>query len=276
MDTIEALKKTRLGQAEGIAVDEVNCCSHRSSWGETERSTTFSVVFVRRGCFLRRVGRDERLADPGIAYFERPGDEQQVSHPRDGGDVCTVLTLPEDVVASLCGEPILPEGLVFTTPADDLVHRHLLVALARRSDASELAEQVLHLVSGMLRTVGMPLIAEGSKTEMRHRFLVDEVRPMLLAEPGLTLTDLARRAAVSPYHLSRVFRLQTGQTFSQYRNRLRVRLALDRFTQGERNFARLAADLGFSDHAHLTRTVRSETGWTPSGLRMRLADSGMR
>ncbi len=48
----------------------------------------------------------------------------------------------------------------------------------------------------------------------------------------------------------------TGVTVSQYRNRPRVSLALDRLAQGEPDLATLACDLGFADHAHLTRTVR--------------------
>jgi hypothetical protein len=71
----------------------------------------------------------------------------------------------------------------------------------------------------------------------------------------------------SPHHLSRVFSQLTGLTVSQYRNRLRVSLALERVAEGEPDLAGLAWDLGFADHAHLTRTVRAATGRTPSSLR---------
>jgi hypothetical protein len=36
---------------------------------------------------------------------------------------------------------------------------------------------------------------------------------------------------------------------------------------GEPNLAWLAADLGFADHAHHTRTVREQLGQTPARLR---------
>ena len=54
--------------------------------------------------------------------------------------------------------------------------------------------------------------------------------------------------------------------------RLRVRAALDRCAEGERELARLAAELGFADQAHLTRAVRAETGTTPAALRAALSD----
>ena len=53
--------------------------------------------------------------------------------------------------------------------------------------------------------------------------------------------------------------------------RLRARAALERLAGGERDLARLAADAGFADQAHLCRVVRAETGTTPSALREALA-----
>jgi AraC-like DNA-binding protein len=71
----------------------------------------------------------------------------------------------------------------------------------------------------------------------------------------------------SPYHLSRVFRRETGVSISAYRLRLRTRAAIDRIEQGEENLSRLARELGFSDHSHMTRMIVREAGWTPSAIR---------
>jgi AraC-like DNA-binding protein len=71
----------------------------------------------------------------------------------------------------------------------------------------------------------------------------------------------------SPHHLSRVFSQVTGSSISAYRNRVRVSRALERISQGERGLAGLACELGFADHAHLTRTIRAVTGHTPTGCR---------
>lgn len=71
----------------------------------------------------------------------------------------------------------------------------------------------------------------------------------------------------SPHHLSRAFSQVTGSTVSAYGNRVRVSRALDRISAGERRLAGLAHELGFADHAHLTRTIRAVTGHTPSACR---------
>jgi AraC-like DNA-binding protein len=56
-------------------------------------------------------------------------------------------------------------------------------------------------------------------------------------------------------------------SLTHYRNRARVSRALERLAAGERSLGILAADLGFADQAHLTRTVRAYAGHTPSVLR---------
>lgn len=81
------------------------------------------------------------------------------------------------------------------------------------------------------------------------------------------LVPLARSLGVSPYRLSREFQALVGVPLTRYRNRLRVGRALDRLEQGVDSLAGLAAELGFTDQAHLTRTVRAQLGHTPGELR---------
>jgi AraC-like DNA-binding protein len=81
------------------------------------------------------------------------------------------------------------------------------------------------------------------------------------------LMSLAGLLAVSPYQLSRAFTRELGVSLTHYRNRVRVGRALDRLEGGEPSLAGLAADLGFADQAHLTRTIRRHVGHTPAALR---------
>lgn len=111
---------------------------------------------------------------------------------------------------------------------------------------------------------------------LARRRVVADAREALVENPRTGIIELARRVAVSPHHLSRLFKSETGETISRYRNRLRVRLALERLAEGEPSLARLAADIGFADQAHLARVVRRELGATPSLLRERLAPSEVR
>ena len=266
------LRKRRLVTAPGLTVDDVRCSSCRSSWTPPEEAPSHGVVFVRRGCFRRRGAGREVLADAAAVYFERPGEAYEVAHPHDGGDACTHVVIADELLASLAGgEPSLPRRPLFTSPQVDLEHRRLIAAAARGEDEFELAERVVALVAAGLE-MDNPTRAQARRppTALSRRRAVDDVRAALCARPAAELLELARAVAVSPHHLSRIFRDETGATLSRYRNRLRVRVALERLSEGEERLTRLAAELGFADHAHLTRVVRDEVGSTPSALRAAL------
>jgi AraC-like DNA-binding protein len=141
-----------------------------------------------------------------------------------------------------------------------------------RGDTADLAEVVVELAAHVLARAAPKRVASGRPATARaRRRIAAEVREELVANPRLDAIELARRVAVSPHHLSRVFKSETGETISRHRNRLRVRLALERLAQGEHGLARLAAELGFADQAHLARVVRRELDATPSILRERLS-----
>jgi AraC-like DNA-binding protein len=223
------------------------------------------VVFVRRGCFVRSGHGGEHLLDPTLAYFLNPGDEQRYDHPHSHGDDCTAVFLSPELVASLWRAD-LPSAPVPIAPRLDVRHRRLLAA-ARRGDGD--AEGALMLAADALRVVDSARVASGRPAN--HAALVDGVRERLAADPNWTLTALATDLAVSPHHLSRIFRAATGDTISRHRMRIRARMALERLTNGERDLAWIAADTGFADQAHLTRVLREETAETPSALRAALA-----
>jgi AraC-like DNA-binding protein len=84
------------------------------------------------------------------------------------------------------------------------------------------------------------------------------------------LADLARDLGHTPFHISRVFRRLTGTTLTEYRNRVRVAVAIERLAGGEDRLADLAAELGFADQSHLARVLRRAVGLPPGRLRHQL------
>jgi len=274
MEETRRLTKNALVQTGDFAVEDVKCRCGSSHWSPPEESDAYGIVFLRRGCFRRRVNGVEMLVDPTVVYFERPADEQEISHSVEG-DSCTAVSISEDLLASIRGgEPGLPERPVPTDPALDLRQRLLLTLIYTGSDREEIAEAVVALIAELLEHSAPAAVAAGRPaTALARRRIVDDVREALGESPGAGVVELARRVAVSPHHLSRVFKAETGDSVSRYRNRLRIRLALERLAEGEPCLARLAAELGFCDQAHLARVMRSELGAPPSKLRARLANT---
>jgi AraC-like DNA-binding protein len=254
---------------DGIAVADVACRYEHGRGSAEEHDGRHALVFVRRGYFVRSAEGVASVLDPTVAYCASPGQEQRYDHPHTHGDDCTAVHLDARLVAALWGgDPALPSVPLHTSPEVDLRHRLLLAGARRADDPHELVERAIALAAGALAQVDAGRVAAGRPATARtRRALADAAREALAADPDRSLPELARTLAVSPHHLSRVFRAATGRTISGHRVRLRARAALERLAGGEHDLARLAADLGFADQSHLCRVVRRETGTTPAALR---------
>jgi AraC-like DNA-binding protein len=170
---------------------------------------------------------------------------------------------------------MLPSGPLPTSPQVDLEHRVLLTAARRGVDQDELVETAITTAARALEAADPSCVAAGRPTTTCARnAIVSGAREALAAEPDLSVLQLASALAVSPHHLSRIFRRATGHTISRHRMRLRARTALERLAHGEHHLARLAADVGFADQSHLCRVLEDETGVAPSSLRRMLGDEG--
>jgi AraC-like DNA-binding protein len=103
---------------------------------------------------------------------------------------------------------------------------------------------------------------------------VETVARLLHADPDAgDLAALARAANLSPAHLSRIFKQQTGVSISRFRNQQRLQRFLALYGSGRRTTALAAAlDAGFGSYAQFHRVFRELTGRSPSALRTAAAD----
>lgn len=262
-----ARSKRMVAAGEGFVVCDVRCQAPGPAWSPSEVAQGFVLVFVRAGGFRRRVNGRERFMDAVSAYFETPGGEQRVAHPGSAGDACTAIELSEGLADGLADDGLVRISEPRLTPTDAALAVQMLTRQASRADPFEVTETVIRLVSAAITGPGRLLSSPRATTQTAWRRLADGTKQILSCDPGVSLHELARQQSVSPHHLSRVFRASTGTTVSAYRNQLRVREALERLADGEQSLSALASDLGFADHAHLTRTVRREAGAVPSALR---------
>src|SRR5262245_49217344 len=197
--------KARLDSGSGFALDEARCTDLApSGWSPPEPTDGYGLVLVRTGLFWRRVRGAEAILDPAAGYWERPGDEQQVAHPRGDGDTCTVVTLSEELVATLAGgAPAVPDPPVLTADDLDLAHRTLVARAHAGVGSWELAERVVRLAAAALPQRLPKRVASGRPaTAAARRRLAAAAREALAAEPEpLGLVELGRLLGVSPHHL---------------------------------------------------------------------------
>ncbi|MFE9422693.1 helix-turn-helix domain-containing protein [Kitasatospora sp. NPDC006697] len=246
-------------------ISAVACRSDHTRWSPPEVRGGHRVVLVRRGRFRRRCAGVTAELDASLAYLGVPGEEESFAHPC-GGDLCTSISVAPELWRTLAGERT-EAGAVYVDPALDLAHRRVLAAAGSGDADYALAEELLALLAtAIARTATGPTPGAAAT---RDRALVAAAREAIAADhPAAgTLLSLAELLGASPYRLSRAFPRELGVTVTHYRHRVRIGRALDRIEAGEPDLGGLAADLGYADQAHFTRTLRRHTGQTPNALR---------
>ncbi|MFB6784295.1 helix-turn-helix domain-containing protein [Streptomyces sp. NPDC056352] len=256
-----------------FGISAVSCRADHTRWSAPEVRADYRVVLVRRGRFRRMAAGVPAGIDTTLAYVGVPGEEESFAHPA-GGDVCTLISVTPQLWRSLAGDSTGPTAqTLYIDPRLDLAHRRLLTT-ARLDDIDyALAEELLGLLSTAIgRSIAGPTPLANASVE-RDRSLVVAAREAIAeGDPAAdTLFALAESLGVSPYRLSRAFPRQLGVSVTRFRHRVRIGRALDRLEAGETSLSTLAADLGYADQAHLTRTVRQYLGHTPTTLRRLLA-----
>jgi AraC family transcriptional regulator len=217
-----------------------------------------TIAIVLKGGFAGTYTGIERECSPMTLVVEPAG---ALHTNRFGGLPTTVVTLSlgssagpaVEAVATLprFGRDAFAAGVA--KQADSELHRP--------DDLTPLAVEALalELVTRLARTG-----AEGAQPGWLR-----DVRELLharFAEP-LRLADVASAVGVEPDRLARSFRGAYGEPMAAYLRRLRVNSAADLLlAERDTPIAAIAADVGFADQSHLTRSFVRTMGITPAPL----------
>jgi AraC family transcriptional regulator len=231
------------------------------------------------GAYALTGSRGVRVLDSSCVFLANPDEPYRTSQAAQSGCWGSSIPVRADVLTSVTGRrgtntPRHPWGVaepslscstrayVLDRLLFDAVRRHDPDALAIENGAVSLVSEVLAAGAGIVPHDHDP------GPSSRHRDLVEAVRELLAerVEDSLGLEEIARAAAVSPYHLCRVFKRSTGETLHRYRNRLRLRTALKPVLDGA-DLSAVALDSGYSSHSHFTAAFRREVFVTPSRLK---------
>jgi YesN/AraC family two-component response regulator len=86
----------------------------------------------------------------------------------------------------------------------------------------------------------------------------------------ITLSDVAREAALSRFHFSRLFHQELSVTFHDYLHDLRVSRAKIMLANRQLRVSDVAYGVGFNDLSHFDRTFRKLVGQSPTEYRASL------
>lgn len=87
------------------------------------------------------------------------------------------------------------------------------------------------------------------------------------ANPGISLASVADELKHSVSHISRTFREQQGQTFSDYLSSLRMKEMKRLLVETDLAVKQVVAEIGYSDVANCIRKFRLQEGLTPEAYR---------
>jgi AraC-like DNA-binding protein len=245
-----------------LLVADWHCHGEVRPWS-SEHVRYHQIELPREGAHLRRYGKGASVVDPTLAAVDRAGEEYALRSPSPHPQASTILCWRGDIAHELDRGDSQRVRSVSAHAAR--VH----VALLRASDVVGVEEAALSLVHVL--TTGDEASWRSQTPTPGWRRLADDAQHVIATRYGerMTLSAIAAACKCSPFHLSRVFRAVRGITVHRQLVRVRLRMALFALDHGADDLARIALQVGFSSHSHLTRAFRLEFGSTPSACRGR-------
>lgn len=230
--------------------------------------------------FLKHIEGKPVIADPNHAVFFNRDETYTISSPGPEGDQLIEFEVHPTVLANFVQHASPKVGDPLQTPFQDvsqivatdlfwLVERmyHIIMTTCV-SDPLPVEETAVLLVGHLVRAEPRDDCHASRRrrgTRRAHQQLADGLQ-LLLAKryrESLSLDVLAKILCTSEFHLCRVFKTYTGLTIHAYRNRLRLRAALERLHDID-SISALAELLGFSSVCHFSSAFRAEFGVPPS------------
>jgi AraC-like DNA-binding protein len=236
------------------------------------RHAELEVNLVVRGTASYLLGERRYELTPGTLTWLFPGQDHVLVDESRDHELWWAVFRPS-LIARTATTPQM-EALHEENPAGELSRRldpqraRRLEALLRELRAAEEIDHAL-LNAGLSYLLGLAWRAFVDSDDVIEGVdvhpAVETVARMLRADPTAgDLTALARAAGVSPSHLSRLFKAQTGTSITRFRNQQRVRRFMLLYRDGRDTTALAAAlEAGFGSYAQFYRVFRAHTGDPP-------------
>jgi AraC family transcriptional regulator len=259
-----------------VRVGLLRCEPAEPVWHGLEASDAGALIaFPLTSVVVEHEGREPVLANANHAmFFNREGRYERRPHdPR--GDVSVGIALTPGLLERLThGATELP---FIQGPCSPDVYLAQHSAVHRLQSGTRLDPD---FVEETFLSVAARAVADGyalrrmrqgrrAATRAMHHRLVERAKTILTERPAepWTLDAVARELHTSEFHLARIFRTATGFGIHQYRNELRLRLALDLLDDAAVKVGDLAHRLGYSSHSHFTDAFTAVFGAPPMAVR---------
>jgi len=254
-----------------------------------EHGGPLSVKMVAAGQSTYRFGRRAIRISPGQLLLVGSGDPY-ATQVEAAAHIVTAY-VPDHLLRSAARDLSASEARRMDDPlgeppplafaphvrADTCGLRSTIEQLATLEDPEMLAEQLVRL-SALAARLALDAIGAVARVEARRPSVRRELfrrasvaRQLIESAPGtrLPLEALADHAALSQFHLLRVFTAAFGETPFQMRRRLCMARASALLRAGNDSIGEVAAAVGFKSPAAFARAFRQAAGVSPREFRQR-------
>jgi AraC family transcriptional regulator len=227
-----------------------------------------SFCLVLRGNFTETYGRDSLTCSASTLLFY-PAGEVHMEHFHKAGTRCFIIEVQPSWLEQLRQYSILVDQAAN-------FHGGKIPGLAMRAyqEFCALDEFSPLSIEGFM----LEMIAEISRYSQRLRngrpiARIELVRELIHERfsESLTLIAISELVGLHPVYVAQAFRKAYGSTVGEYTRRLRIESACRELSKLELPIARIAANVGFFDQSHFTRTFRRLVGVTPAEYRKTLS-----
>lgn len=217
------------------------------------------VVMVLTGRIVIRHPDGVQTASPGDVIFLRRNVQYHIEPGSLSGYTINLDLMPSYMTRCGLGEDELAQA-VYSSPGTNLVVLNLVYGSRHRVDD--------------LSTSSGALITQWLSSSLCNKQMYKSHWAMRLRDDmhkhwneTRTLKQLGEVAGCHPVTIAKYFPLYFGCTQREYTRRLKAEHAIRYLIGTDHSVTDVAHRCGFSDHSHLTRTLRQLTGTTPMGLR---------
>jgi AraC family transcriptional regulator len=259
----------------GWSVSDIVCSSGPHDRPFEEQHASVCIAAVMQGSFQYRTAQGAATMVPGSVLLGNHQTCFECGHEHGTGDRCLSFMFDpayfEDILASVPGVRKAAFRVPRLPPAMSMTPIFAEMEFARLDNDSVRLEQVaLDIAANVTDMVSQT--AQSGRDLTRHdqrRIAVALRRIESNVSTPLSIQELAREAAMSPYHFLRTFRRVVGMTPHQFILRTRLQQAALRLRRSSQPVLDVALDAGFADLSTFNRRFRTFMGMPPSVYRQR-------
>jgi AraC-like DNA-binding protein len=241
----------------------------------------FAIGIIERGA-LGFHYRGENIVAPAGAINLAVPDEPHTGHAatRAGWsyrmfylDAPTLQNAASEIADRFPGIPFFRTGVVEDVHLASIIHQLHVDFEANNASTLERQSRLLWMLTQLIQRHAddRPSLRTVGRESRSVRLVRDYIESHYNGD--VSLDDLAKIANLSPFHLIRVFRNQTGLPPHSYLTQVRIRHARAFLKQGW-SIAPVAMETGFVDQSHLTRHFKRIVGVTPGQYSKIVQDHG--